>query len=84
VVDATNESASTHHTTTLHDQSNAQVSGYSAQNAYIRSPPETTRVNAAQIQQSVDSSLKRLGVDHVDLLQIHVGLGWLVGVVGLS
>lgn len=48
-----------------------QVSGYSVQNSYVRSPPETTRVTAKQVQQSVDASLARLGVDHVDLLQIH-------------
>lgn len=48
-----------------------KVSGYSVQNSYVRSPPETTRVTAAQIRQSVDASLARLGVDHVDLLQVH-------------
>ncbi|KAI8471365.1 MAG: oxidoreductase [Monoraphidium minutum] len=48
-----------------------KVSGYSVQNAYVRSPPETTRVTAAQVKASVDASLQRLGVDHVDLLQVH-------------
>lgn len=48
-----------------------KVSGYSANNTYVRSPPEVTRLNAKQIQQSVDASLKRLGVDYVDLLQCH-------------
>lgn len=48
-----------------------KVSGYSVQNSYVRDPPETTRVTPAQIQKSVDASLKRLGVDHIDLLQIH-------------
>ncbi|KIZ07436.1 Aldo/keto reductase family [Monoraphidium neglectum] len=48
-----------------------KVSGYSVQNSYVRSPPETTRVTKAQIKASVDASLQRLGVDHVDLLQIH-------------
>ncbi len=58
-----------------------QVSGYSVQNSYVRSPPETTRVTPVQIEKSVDASLKRLGVDHIDLLQIHVRSvllsGWL-------
>ncbi|GBF92777.1 aldo keto reductase [Raphidocelis subcapitata] len=48
-----------------------KVSGYSTTNSYVRSPPETTRVTARQIKASVDASLQRLGVDHVDLLQIH-------------
>jgi hypothetical protein len=48
-----------------------QVSGYSVQNSYVRDPPETTRVTPAQIAQSVDASLKRLGTDYIDLLQIH-------------
>lgn len=57
-----------------------QVSGYSTNNSYIRSPPETTRVTAAQIRQSVDASLARLGTDHIDLLQIH----WCAHCAGLA
>ncbi|KIZ07435.1 Aldo/keto reductase family protein [Monoraphidium neglectum] len=48
-----------------------KISGYSVLQTYLRNPPETTRITKAQIKASVDASLKRLGVDHVDLLQIH-------------
>ncbi|KXZ41733.1 hypothetical protein GPECTOR_301g817 [Gonium pectorale] len=48
-----------------------KVSGYSDRSPWVRNPPRTTRVNREQILESVDASLKRLQVDHVDLLQIH-------------
>ena len=48
-----------------------KVSGYSERNSWCRTPPETTRVTAAQIAQSVDASLARLGVSEIDLLQVH-------------
>lgn len=46
-----------------------KVSGYSDQRSYIRG--DTLRVRPDQISASVDASLQRLGVDYVDLLQIH-------------
>lgn len=48
-----------------------KVSGYSERTTWVRNPQRTTRVTADQIKESVDASLKRLQVDHVDLLQIH-------------
>ncbi|PNH00794.1 Aldo-keto reductase, partial [Tetrabaena socialis] len=49
----------------------AGVSGFSDRATWVRSPARTTRVDREQIAESVDASLKRLQVDHVDLLQIH-------------
>lgn len=48
-----------------------KVSGYSDRLTYLRNPPRTTRVERAQIKESVEASLKRLGIDSIDLLQIH-------------
>ncbi|KAG2449359.1 hypothetical protein HYH02_005513 [Chlamydomonas schloesseri] len=48
-----------------------KVSGYSERTTWVRNPPRTTRVSREQIIESVDASLKRLQVDHIDLLQIH-------------
>jgi len=48
-----------------------KVSGQSERNTWVRDPPEVTRVTPKQIIQSVDSSLKRLQTDYIDLLQIH-------------
>ncbi|GIL87557.1 hypothetical protein Vretimale_14755 [Volvox reticuliferus] len=48
-----------------------KVSGYSDRVTWVRNPPRTVRVNREQIVESVDASLKRLQLDHVDLLQIH-------------
>lgn len=45
-----------------------QVAGYG--NKYIRGEDKITRISPDQIQQSVDDSLKRLGTDHIDLLQV--------------
>ena len=45
-----------------------QVSGYSDK-TWLRE--QGTRVNAEQIEQSVEESLQRLQTDHLDLLQIH-------------
>ncbi|KAK9814171.1 hypothetical protein WJX72_001597 [[Myrmecia] bisecta] len=39
-------------------------------NKYLREGKET-RVTPSQIEQSVEDSLKRLGTDHIDLLQVH-------------
>merc|ERR1712087_667141 len=47
----------------------AKVSGYNERFTWMRDGP--TRVTREQIFASVDASLARLGVDHLDLLQIH-------------
>lgn len=47
-----------------------KVSGYGRQ-SYLRKDGSTPRVNEKNIVESVDASLERLGVDHVDLLQVH-------------
>ena len=44
-----------------------QVAGYG--NKYLR-PEGETRVKPAHIQAAVDGNLARLGVDHIDLLQV--------------
>lgn len=50
-----------------------QVAGYGTHNTYLRSPePPAVRVTPAQIVESVDASLKRLGTDYIDLLQVGV------------
>lgn len=47
-----------------------QVAGYGTHNTYLRSPERTVRVQPDQIVESVDASLKRLGTDYIDLLQV--------------
>lgn len=47
-----------------------KVSGYGRQ-AWMREGGATSRVNASNIEYALDKSLARLGVDQVDLLQIH-------------
>jgi aryl-alcohol dehydrogenase-like predicted oxidoreductase len=47
-----------------------KVSGYGRQ-TYLRADGSFPRVNEKNIIESVDASLKRLGTDYVDLLQIH-------------
>jgi aryl-alcohol dehydrogenase-like predicted oxidoreductase len=47
-----------------------KVSGYGRQ-SYLRKDGSTPRVNESNVVESVDASLQRLGVDHIDLLQIH-------------
>merc|ERR1719163_1525896 len=49
----------------------SKVSGYSDRINWLRKSGEGSRVNREQIIESVDSSLKRLGTDYIDLLQIH-------------
>jgi len=47
-----------------------KVSGYGRQ-SYLRKDGSNPRVNESNVVESVDASLQRLGVDHIDLLQVH-------------
>lgn len=49
----------------------SKVSGYNDRYTWMRESGEGTQLTRAQIIESVEGSLRRLGVDEIDLLQLH-------------
>jgi aryl-alcohol dehydrogenase-like predicted oxidoreductase len=49
----------------------SKVTGYSDVLTWLRKDGGPVRLTAAQINEAVEGSLKRLGTDYIDLLQIH-------------
>ena len=48
-----------------------KVCGYNERYTWFRESGEGTRLTKGQILESVDASLKRLGTDYIDVLQLH-------------
>ena len=57
-----------------------KVCGYNERYTWFRESGEGTRLTKGQILESVDASLKRLGTDYIDVLQLH----WPERYVGLT
>lgn len=55
-----------------HLYSPVQVSGYGERGAHMRDSDTLLRVTPAQIEESVNKSLARLGTDYIDLLQVPI------------
>lgn len=59
-----------------------KVSGFGDRLNWVREPAETCMLDRRQIRMSVDASLARLGVDHIDLLQAHWPQRYVGGMFG--